>query len=383
MVHLCELPFPYFSDTALQPLLFWTLLSALFFLPTRFPTSTNLPAFLFLVQLCELPFPYFSDSALQPLLFGTLLSACYGSDRNRDVVERELSADMLLGFLQTSAAELPDEVRGAAAASKEKGGERGGASGRALVTGESSVGSLAGDSQSGETSEVQATMQEVKNGAGELSESLANGPGLGTEGKMNFAAKPSSESGAAAEAGTADSEKAGTAGAEVTVEAQREGAETAPDDRKSVRNLQIAEVGRSDTGALKSAVKPSNDGTVKPDATSAADQRTDSVNSKGAAKTGTEPSKPGTDEKSAARLRDSKRESRSRPGSAGARGSKDRGENKLDNRIPSAGIAKRADPTGAKKAGQELAAPFRLQNRFPVSLWTAAEEYFAKPPGKH
>lgn len=52
--------------------------------------------------MCDLPFAFFSDPKLTPILIGTLLSVCYGSERNRDVVQQEMSMDLLLGFLKTS-----------------------------------------------------------------------------------------------------------------------------------------------------------------------------------------------------------------------------------------------------------------------------------------
>ncbi|KAG0561411.1 hypothetical protein KC19_9G062600 [Ceratodon purpureus] len=53
-------------------------------------------------KMCDLPFAFFSDPKLTPILIGTLLSVCYGSERNRDVVQQELSMDMLLTFLKDS-----------------------------------------------------------------------------------------------------------------------------------------------------------------------------------------------------------------------------------------------------------------------------------------
>ncbi|XP_024389117.1 uncharacterized protein [Physcomitrium patens] len=51
-------------------------------------------------KMCDLPFAFFSDPKLTPILIGTLLSVCYGSERNREVVQQELSMDLLLGFLK-------------------------------------------------------------------------------------------------------------------------------------------------------------------------------------------------------------------------------------------------------------------------------------------
>ncbi|PIA39483.1 hypothetical protein AQUCO_02600141v1 [Aquilegia coerulea] len=43
-------------------------------------------------KVCDLPFVFFSDPELMPILAGTLVSACYGSEQNRDVVQQELSS---------------------------------------------------------------------------------------------------------------------------------------------------------------------------------------------------------------------------------------------------------------------------------------------------
>lgn len=51
--------------------------------------------------MCDLPFAFFSDPKLTPILIGTLLAVCYGSEINRDVVQQELSMDMLLAFLKS------------------------------------------------------------------------------------------------------------------------------------------------------------------------------------------------------------------------------------------------------------------------------------------
>ncbi|KAF5188640.1 S phase cyclin a-associated protein in the endoplasmic reticulum, partial [Thalictrum thalictroides] len=50
-------------------------------------------------KVCDLPFVFFSDPELMPILAGTLVSACYGSEQNRDVVQQELSTDMLLSLV--------------------------------------------------------------------------------------------------------------------------------------------------------------------------------------------------------------------------------------------------------------------------------------------
>ncbi|KAK1317081.1 hypothetical protein QJS10_CPA05g01789 [Acorus calamus] len=57
-------------------------------------------------KVCDLPFVFFSDPELTPILAGTLLAACYGSEQNRGVVQQELSMDMLLSLLKSCKQEL-------------------------------------------------------------------------------------------------------------------------------------------------------------------------------------------------------------------------------------------------------------------------------------
>lgn len=50
-------------------------------------------------KVCDLPFVFFSDPELMPILAGTLVAACYRCDQNMSVVQQELSMDMLLSLL--------------------------------------------------------------------------------------------------------------------------------------------------------------------------------------------------------------------------------------------------------------------------------------------
>ncbi|KAG9439325.1 hypothetical protein H6P81_019490 [Aristolochia fimbriata] len=52
-------------------------------------------------KVCDLPFVFFSDPELSPILAGTLVAACYGSEQNKGVVLQELSMDMLLSLLKS------------------------------------------------------------------------------------------------------------------------------------------------------------------------------------------------------------------------------------------------------------------------------------------
>lgn len=52
-------------------------------------------------KVCDLPFIFFSDPELMPILAGTLVAACYGCEQNKFVVQQELSIDMLLSLLRS------------------------------------------------------------------------------------------------------------------------------------------------------------------------------------------------------------------------------------------------------------------------------------------
>ncbi|CAN1137955.1 S phase cyclin A-associated protein in the endoplasmic reticulum [Linum perenne] len=52
-------------------------------------------------KVCDLPFAFFSDPDLMPILAGTLVAACYGCEQNKSVVQQELCVDMLLSLLKS------------------------------------------------------------------------------------------------------------------------------------------------------------------------------------------------------------------------------------------------------------------------------------------
>ncbi|KAI4326600.1 hypothetical protein MLD38_031896 [Melastoma candidum] len=52
-------------------------------------------------KVCDLPFVFFSDPDLMPIPASTLVAACYGCEQNRDVIQQELSIDMLLSLLKS------------------------------------------------------------------------------------------------------------------------------------------------------------------------------------------------------------------------------------------------------------------------------------------
>lgn len=52
-------------------------------------------------KVCDLPFVFFSDPELMPVLAGTLVAACFGSEQNKGVVQQELSIEMLVSLLRS------------------------------------------------------------------------------------------------------------------------------------------------------------------------------------------------------------------------------------------------------------------------------------------
>ncbi|KAM1186535.1 hypothetical protein FF1_015677 [Malus domestica] len=58
-------------------------------------------------KVCDLPFVFFSDPELMPILAGALVGACYGCEQNKGVVQQEISTDMLLSLLRSCRNVLP------------------------------------------------------------------------------------------------------------------------------------------------------------------------------------------------------------------------------------------------------------------------------------
>ncbi|GAB4845418.1 hypothetical protein Ancab_038825 [Ancistrocladus abbreviatus] len=52
-------------------------------------------------KVCDLPFVFFSDPELMPILGGTLVAACFGCEQNKGVVQQELSTEMLLLLIRS------------------------------------------------------------------------------------------------------------------------------------------------------------------------------------------------------------------------------------------------------------------------------------------
>ncbi|XP_062190721.1 uncharacterized protein LOC133893648 isoform X2 [Phragmites australis] len=52
-------------------------------------------------KVCDLPFVFFSDPELMPILATALIAVCYGCDQNRSVVQQEISTDMLRSLLKS------------------------------------------------------------------------------------------------------------------------------------------------------------------------------------------------------------------------------------------------------------------------------------------
>lgn len=57
--------------------------------------------------MCDLPFVFFSDPELMPILASTLVAACYGCEQNKGVVQQEISMEMLLSLLRSCRNALP------------------------------------------------------------------------------------------------------------------------------------------------------------------------------------------------------------------------------------------------------------------------------------
>lgn len=63
-----------------------------------------------LQQLCLLPFQYFSDPALTNVLFPTLIACCYRSHGNKEILEQELSCELLANFIEVGQGPMCSEV---------------------------------------------------------------------------------------------------------------------------------------------------------------------------------------------------------------------------------------------------------------------------------
>lgn len=59
------------------------------------------------MQVCDLPFMFFTDPELMPVLAGTLVAACFGSEQNKGIIQQELSTDMILSLLKACRNSLP------------------------------------------------------------------------------------------------------------------------------------------------------------------------------------------------------------------------------------------------------------------------------------
>ncbi|KAA8541004.1 hypothetical protein F0562_024858 [Nyssa sinensis] len=58
-------------------------------------------------KVSDLPFVFFSDPELMPILAGTLVASCFGCEQNKGVVQQELSPDMLLSLVRSCKNGLP------------------------------------------------------------------------------------------------------------------------------------------------------------------------------------------------------------------------------------------------------------------------------------
>lgn len=57
-------------------------------------------------KVCDLPFAFFSDPELMPILTTALIAVCYGCDQNRSVVLQEISSDMIDTLLRSCRASV-------------------------------------------------------------------------------------------------------------------------------------------------------------------------------------------------------------------------------------------------------------------------------------
>ncbi|KAL2935370.1 S phase cyclin A-associated protein in the endoplasmic reticulum [Bienertia sinuspersici] len=58
-------------------------------------------------KVCDLPFAFFSDPDLMPTLAGTLVAVCFGCEQNKDVVQQELSTEMIVSLVKSWRSSLP------------------------------------------------------------------------------------------------------------------------------------------------------------------------------------------------------------------------------------------------------------------------------------
>lgn len=52
-------------------------------------------------KVCDLPFAFFSNPELMPIMAGTLVAACFGCEQNKGVVQQELSTEMILSLVRS------------------------------------------------------------------------------------------------------------------------------------------------------------------------------------------------------------------------------------------------------------------------------------------
>jgi hypothetical protein len=50
--------------------------------------------------LCNLPFNYFSDEKLTDILYPTLICYCYKNEKNKSVLETEVSSKLLANYIE-------------------------------------------------------------------------------------------------------------------------------------------------------------------------------------------------------------------------------------------------------------------------------------------
>ena len=83
-----------------------------------------------LQKLARVPFAYFSDPSLKPILFGTLVAATFANDRSRALLSSEMSLDLLREYVRGERERHAEAAKAAEGGGARDGGRVGGGGGR-------------------------------------------------------------------------------------------------------------------------------------------------------------------------------------------------------------------------------------------------------------